>query len=150
MKIFLIATLGFLFLSSTSMASVKEKKAAKAAMESVNDELADYKEKCGTSVKVDFQYDKAKAITIEGRDSVNVIKTAGSVCAEIVDRLGDQCNDADYKEEIVKIKTVKCIPTDIKSKPYWEVKLSGETLEVKHAPVNSPGSDGTDYLKDAF
>jgi hypothetical protein len=44
------------------MASVKEKKAAKAAMESVNDELADYKEKCGTSVKVDFQYDKAKAI----------------------------------------------------------------------------------------
>ena len=94
--------------------------------------------------------DKAAEMNIDGRDAVNVIGNAGTQCSDIVMRLGDLCADEDYKEEIVKVTTLECIPADIQDSPVWSFNLNETTIEAEYNPVMSAGSDGAEYVKSIF
>jgi hypothetical protein len=135
MKIALFMAIVIAFTGSTAFAGVAEKKAQAKADKSISEGQQSVKSKCGKDIKVEFKHEDAAKIKVDGRDAANVIGVAGSLCGTVLSFLGEMCSDNDYKEEIVKLTLIKCVPTDMKKSPYVSAKKDGTTLEVKHHPV---------------
>lgn len=139
-----------LFSASVFAGGVEMKKAKKSGDEKIAEEVKKFKEKCGTDLKVESKHEEASKIKEEGRDEANMVSVAGSICGEVVYALTSLCSDADYKEEVAKVKTVKCMPKKFEKRPYWAVKKDGATISVEHNPTTSNYSEGIDMFKKLF
>ncbi len=134
-----------------AFAGVLEKKAVKAGEEEIAEKVVKFKQACGTAVTVKSNHAMAEKMVMDGRTPDNMISVAGGLCAGYVSTLADMCGDADYKEEIAKLKTINCTPSAKMTKsPYIAVKKDGATLSIEHNPTTTAGSTTYDVIKAAF
>ncbi len=146
----LVSTL-ILLAFQASFAGVAEKKAIKEGDAAIAEYVVSFKTKCGTDVSVKSNHAAAEKMKEDGRTPDNVISVAGGICAGYVGTISDLCSDADYKEEIVKIKTITCNPNQSLSKsPYFKVSKDGATLKMEHHPTTLDNSGAYTAIKSVF
>jgi len=106
----------------TAQAGVKEKKAKKAAQQAIDDNIGKAATACGCKgLKATIDYANYK--------DYEHLRMSQYRIPEIFDGMALLCKDADYKEEVAKIKSIKFYGAkDNPKKPVF--KLKGNTIEV--------------------
>ena len=142
-----------LVLTSSAFAGVAEKKAKRKLIESTNSNLTSTQKKCGNSqMKVEFDFDKYKAFMKANAEKLGTTHFAYSYADrntyQVLTGLSDLCKDADYKEEIGKLRTIKVIPNSNYDDQKSNFKLSddGKTLTAV-LQTNSRTRSYSDYVK---
>ncbi|VAW65372.1 hypothetical protein MNBD_GAMMA09-2948 [hydrothermal vent metagenome] len=120
-------------ISFAAQAGIKDKKAKKAATESMNAALTKVKTACGNAKlegKIDWaNWDTYKYEKLSGNKAKNeVIQAAGVLLEGVLGEVAELCKDADYKEELAKITTIAISGKADQTSSYVEFKLDGNTL----------------------
>ena len=151
MKNLLTATL-LIFATTTATAGVAETKAANAGNEEIATQVAAYTKACGKTIKVVSKHADAGKMKIAGEDRTpdNMIGVAATGCGEVVSVLAYLCADKDYKAEIVKLTTLKCVPSATDKPAVWKITKAGNVMTVNHYVVRSYYTEGIDEMKKAF
>jgi hypothetical protein len=153
MKTKLIIGFIALALSTSAFAGVAEKKAKRKLIESTDSNLSSTQKKCGNSaMKVEFDFDKYKAFMKANAAKLGTKHFAYSYADrntfQVLTGISDLCKDADYKEEIGKLKTIKVMPNSNYDDQKSNFKLSedGKTLTAV-LQTNSGTRSYSDYVK---
>ncbi|MGO3345657.1 MAG: hypothetical protein ACTIM4_11010 [Marinomonas sp.] len=144
MKKVLLSTLVISLLSTTAYASVKDKKAMKAADAHITTEIVKVKAACGNpslDVKVNWDaYEKMISANTDklAKDNYKsewVLSHSGQRTVATLEAMAKICkSDADYKEELAKVSKIEVAPkADFKdSKNVFSLKGSTMTVEAGH------------------
>ncbi len=121
-------------LSSYTFAGIKDKKAMKGSEAKVTTAAAAAKTACGNA-KLDAKFDWANWSKYDykklGKDKSDIIRFAGGLAESVIGEMANLCKDADYKEELAKITSIKLSGKDDQTKMYAAFKLDGTTLNIK-------------------
>ncbi len=145
--IILVAFIGY----QSAFAGVAEKKAVKEGDEQIAKNVKIITEKCGGTPTVKSAHASAESMTYEKSLPSTLISGSGNACASLISTLASLCSDADYKEEISKLKTISCTPdVNLIKTPFMAVKKDGANLNITHHPFKNSSSEAWNALKAAF
>ena len=149
MKYTLISSILITTLSTSAYASIKDKKAIRAANENIAAEVANVKKACGNSaLEVSVNWEKYKTMITANKENLAkdnyrsewVIGHSGQRTVATLEAMSKICStDEDYKEEIAQLAKIQIIPkTDFKdSKSVFSLEEKVLTVKTGHKMTRS-------------
>jgi len=131
---------------------IKDKKAMKAASETMQEALAKFQSACGNEesrCEIDWSswegYDYGKMSGSREKDEV--IVDVGTLLSDVIGEMAALCSDEDYKEELAAITLISVTGSEDEYSLYVDFALDGTTMKMTLNADACGSWKNTDFLK---